>query len=255
MPRSSQIDEQRKRLLPSVCQVFSELGYHRTTTAALAKPCKVRENILYRLWRDKKAMFLAAIDAIFEQRARMSAQILAEHPSMDRILESLVRYKARHQGEFGFYRVVFTALAETDDADIRTALKGMYRRFQQLVKEHVDAGRNGLKRSSGLTADTVALAEHLNASRLDKGLIYAEDAIYDCKGEPDWKKMTPSYVPNKYLPRLDLGGEGALKEGISAVHAQGGRGILYIEGWIVNKTSEVGKKHGAEWSVLLRGGT
>ena len=36
MPRPSQIDEQRKRLLPIVCEVFSELGYHRTTTAELA---------------------------------------------------------------------------------------------------------------------------------------------------------------------------------------------------------------------------
>ena len=57
MPRPSRIDEQRKRLLPIVCQVFSELGYYRTTTAELAGQCKVRENILYRLWRDKKAMF------------------------------------------------------------------------------------------------------------------------------------------------------------------------------------------------------
>jgi len=74
VPRPSQIDEQRKRLLPIVCQVFSELGYHRTTTAKLAKRCKVRENILYRLWRDKKAMFLAAIDDIFQRRAERWAR-------------------------------------------------------------------------------------------------------------------------------------------------------------------------------------
>jgi hypothetical protein len=39
VPRPSQIDEQRKRLLLLVCQVFSELGYHRTTTAELAQRC------------------------------------------------------------------------------------------------------------------------------------------------------------------------------------------------------------------------
>jgi AcrR family transcriptional regulator len=39
VPRPSQIDEQRKRLLLLVCQIFSELGYHRTTTAELAQRC------------------------------------------------------------------------------------------------------------------------------------------------------------------------------------------------------------------------
>ena len=74
VPRPSQIDEQRKRLLPVVCEVFSELGYHRTTTAELARRCGVRENILYRLWQDKKAMFLAAIDDIFESRVNTESE-------------------------------------------------------------------------------------------------------------------------------------------------------------------------------------
>jgi AcrR family transcriptional regulator len=158
MPRPNQTDEQRRKLLPIVCQVFSELGYRRTTTAELAERCGVRENILYRLWPDKKAMFLAAIDDIFQQRAEMWARLLSENPNPERVVASLVAYEAKHQGEFGFYRVVFTALAETDDADIRSALKDMYRRFQQLVKRHVEEGRVGEKRSFGLSVDAAAWA-------------------------------------------------------------------------------------------------
>jgi len=158
MPRPNQTDEQRKRLLPIVCQVFSELGYRRTTTAQLAERCGVRENILYRLWPDKKAMFLAAIDDIFQQRTDMWSQLLADDPSPGDAVARLVAYEAKHQGEFGFYRVVFTALAETDDADIRSALKGMYRHFQQLVKRHVVEGRGGERQSFGLSADAAAWA-------------------------------------------------------------------------------------------------
>jgi len=158
MPRPSQIDEQRKKLLPIVCQAFSQLGYRRTTTAELAARCGVRENILYRLWPDKKAMFLAAIDDIFEQRAEMWSGILADNPSPAQATQRLVTYEARHQGEFGFYRVVFTALAETDDDDIRDALVRMYRRFHQLVLRQVKAGRDGAKSSSGLSADAAAWA-------------------------------------------------------------------------------------------------
>ena len=158
MPRPNQTDEQRKKLLPIVCQVFSELGYRRTTTAALAERCGVRENILYRLWPEKKAMFLAAIDDIFQQRAEMWGRLLADNTAVDRVAERLVRYEAKHQGEFGFYRVVFTALAETDDADIRSALTGMYRRFQQLVKRHVEESRTLEKRPCALPADAAAWA-------------------------------------------------------------------------------------------------
>ena len=158
MPRPSQIDEQRKRLLPIVCEVFSELGYHRTTTAELARRCGVRENILYRLWQDKKAMFLAAIDDIFRSRAERWGEILAERPTPEEASAALVAYEAKHQGEFGFYRVVFTALVEAQDPEIREAITGMYLRFHDLIQQLVDTSRKGEKQSPGLGADETAWA-------------------------------------------------------------------------------------------------
>ena len=141
MPRPKQTDEQSKKLLPIVCQVFTELGYQRTTTAELARRCGVRENILYRLWQDKKAMFLAAIADIFNYRANKWDELLADHPEPRQAIERLVAFEATHQGEFGFYRIVFTALAESDDADIRAALIGMYRRFHRLVCVQIEIVR------------------------------------------------------------------------------------------------------------------
>jgi uncharacterized protein len=44
----------------------------------------------------------------------------------------------------------------------------------------------------------LALAEHMQQSGLQKGLILAQDAVYDQHGEPDWAR-TPFYVPNDYL--------------------------------------------------------
>jgi predicted TIM-barrel fold metal-dependent hydrolase len=44
----------------------------------------------------------------------------------------------------------------------------------------------------------LALAEHLEKSGLSKGVILAQDAIYDRNGKPDWAR-TPFYVPNDYL--------------------------------------------------------
>lgn len=47
-------------------------------------------------------------------------------------------------------------------------------------------------------AYVLALAEHLQQSGLQKGLILAQDAVYDPHGDPDWAR-TPFYVPNDYL--------------------------------------------------------
>ena len=44
----------------------------------------------------------------------------------------------------------------------------------------------------------LALAEQLQQSGLQKGLILAQDAVYDRNGKPDWAK-TDFYVPNDYL--------------------------------------------------------
>jgi AcrR family transcriptional regulator len=158
VPRPSQIDEQRNRLLPIVCRVFSELGYQRTTTAELAQRCGVRENILYRLWRDKKAMFLAAVDDIFQRRAEQWEEILAAQPTPKQAAAALVAYEARHQGEFGFYRIVFTALVEADDPEIHDTIADMYQRFQERLRKLVAASRKGASASRGLSSDATAWA-------------------------------------------------------------------------------------------------
>lgn len=158
MPRPSQTDEQRKRLLPLVCQVFSELGYHRTTTAELARRCGVRENILYRLWRDKKAMFLAAIADIFQRRSERWGEILAQRPTPEPAAEALIAYETTHQGEFGFYRVVFTALVEADDPEIRAAITGMYRRFHERLRKLIAPRGHEDRQAQGLSAEASAWA-------------------------------------------------------------------------------------------------
>ena len=158
MPRPSQIDEQRRRLLPVVQQTFCDLGYRRTTTAELAHRCEVRENILYRLWSDKKAMFLAAIDAMFEQRMATWSQLFSDKPNSHNAAEELIDHEAEHMGEFGFYRIVFTALGETDDPDIRDALVRMYGQFHRFACNQLRSDRRQQDDTASLSVNAAAWA-------------------------------------------------------------------------------------------------
>ena len=101
-------------------------------------------------------MFLAAIDDIFRSRAEVWNEILADHPAPDQAIERIIEYESHHQGEHGFYRIVFTALTETDDNDIRVAVVAMYKGFHKLVCRQVEAGRGSGDLASLLPTEVAA---------------------------------------------------------------------------------------------------
>ena len=145
MPRPSQAREKRKELLPVIARAFTELGYRRATTAELAKRCGVQENILYRLWPSKKAMFLAAIDYVFELSASTWRNIIDEGDSRSSAAEAILDYEATHHGEFGLYRIVFAGLSESEDPQIHAALRKMYNRFHSFIEEQITAHGEALR--------------------------------------------------------------------------------------------------------------
>ena len=158
MPRPSRLREQRHELLPVLAKAFTTLGYRRATTAALAKRCRVRQNILYRLWPDKKAMFLAAIDYVFEFSEQTWLRLLDNSGQSGSPAQRLLEFESKHHGEFGHYRIVFTGLAEADDPDIREALRRMFQRFHRFVLVQITAHRRGDKRPASFPADLAAWA-------------------------------------------------------------------------------------------------
>lgn len=141
MPRRSRIEDKRQELLPVVTRTFAELGFRRATTAELAGRCGVQETILYRLWPDKRAMFIAAIGHVYQTSASIWRRLLKESGDGRAPAERLLAYESEHHGEFGYYRIIFAGLSETDDPAIRAALADMYRRYQRFVRREIAAYR------------------------------------------------------------------------------------------------------------------
>jgi AcrR family transcriptional regulator len=158
MPRPSRIREQREELLPVLASAFTQLGYRRTTTAALAERCGVQENILYRLWPDKKAMFLAAIEYVYEFSERTWLRMLERSRGPGSAAQRLLGFESQHHGEFGHYRIIFSGLGELDDADIRAALKGLFTRFHRFLLGQILAHRADRSGKDALAAELAAWA-------------------------------------------------------------------------------------------------
>ena len=97
-----------------LAKAFAELGYRRATTSALAKRCGLRENQLYRLWPNKKAMFLASIDYLYGFTAAKWQKLLSQ-ASDTSPAERILNWEGEHRGETGLHRITFAGLNEADD--------------------------------------------------------------------------------------------------------------------------------------------
>jgi AcrR family transcriptional regulator len=158
MPRPDRSPERRRELAPLLARAFAELGYRRATTAELAARCGVQEKALYRLWPDKRAMFLSALDQVFAESEALWASLAAEPDGRGTTAERLLAHEAEHHGQHRLYRIVFAGLSEADDPAIRDALGALYRRFQDLIQREIEGHRRGRKRAGQADAALAAWA-------------------------------------------------------------------------------------------------
>lgn len=142
MPRKNRSAERRADVLPALARTFAELGYRRATTAELASRCGLTEVALYRVFADKRAMFLAAIEHVYDTSILAWEKLLVATDDRSPA-ERLLEHESVHHGEFGLYRLVFAGLSESDDAEIRDALARMYRRYFEFVVRRIEEHRRG----------------------------------------------------------------------------------------------------------------
>ena len=158
MPRPNRSAEKRTELLPILAEAFASAGYSKATTAELSRRCGVQETVLYRLWPDKKAMFLASIDHVFERSMAIWTGLLEGASDKATGAERILAHEAVHHGEFGLYRVLFTGLDEVDDDEVREHLRVTYRRFQRYVRDRIAEHRAARRVRGGLSPDAAAWA-------------------------------------------------------------------------------------------------
>lgn len=157
MANPSKVDDRRRQFTPLVATAFIELGYRDTTTAELAQRCGVRENVLYRIWPTKKAMFLDAVEYVFT--ATMTAwDGVSKNKALGKtVAERILRNQADYQGRLRLYRIVFAGLTE-DDPEIKNALRDVYRRLHGFIRQQIEEHRVRYRRRGGPAADLTAWA-------------------------------------------------------------------------------------------------
>ncbi|MFH1923716.1 MAG: helix-turn-helix domain-containing protein [Planctomycetota bacterium] len=181
--------------MPVITEAFSELGYHRATTAKLAARCGIQENVLYRLWTDKQEMFLASIDFLRRSRLKRWRSLASTDEAVRSTAERMLENETQQVGELRLHRLIFAALAETDDPRIRRSVQQMYRQYQSALTKAISAHRRTNDKSfpaAGLSAwaaiglvTVINIITELNlVSRRDRKQLFSDVAGYLLDGKP-----------------------------------------------------------------------
>ncbi|MBU6412468.1 MAG: TetR/AcrR family transcriptional regulator [Planctomycetes bacterium] len=148
--------QRREQLLSCALEQFCRHGYARSTTSELARAAGVTEPVIYRHFESKKHLFVELIRRTGEKTIRTWEEALAGAEDPAQRLLRLLGENPMVTGEMRqTYRVIFQAVAETDDPDIR-----------RVVAEHVHRLHTFLVREL-----TLAREQHKIAGRFSPEII------------------------------------------------------------------------------------
>lgn len=97
-PREFDLDE----ALDKAIVAFSELGYHATSLSKLTDAMEITEGSLYKAFRDKRAVFLAAFERYLRQRNdRLALEYASARTGRDKVKAVLRVYAENSHGKAG----------------------------------------------------------------------------------------------------------------------------------------------------------
>ena len=138
-PRARLTAQQRKAaVVETACRVFAKRSYHGSTTAQIARETGVTEPVLYRHFASKRELYLACLDAVWEQvRALWEKALEAEEDPANWLKTIGKAYlEARAAARIVLVDLWIQALTEAaDDPEIRRALRDQVREVHNFVAD------------------------------------------------------------------------------------------------------------------------
>jgi len=196
-PRRS-AQQRRRLILQSAQAVFAASNYAKVGTADLAKAAGISEPALYRYFPSKKELFISTIRAsgarLLEIWERLAMEVV--NP-VDVIWAIGLGYSDHLRSRSPVMKVLFQAISEADDPDIRRALHENFAAFIAFLMENIEeAKRRGLVRQD---VDTNVAAWQFMAMGVGLDLIhllgFAQDI--DRSAVEEWQRMYLSSILEK----------------------------------------------------------
>jgi AcrR family transcriptional regulator len=130
--------ERRAAVVETACRVFCKSSYHASTTAQIARELGVTEPVLYRHFASKRELYLACLDAVWEQVRVLWEKALEADDDPSTWVKTLGKayLEARAAARVVLVDLWIQALTEAaDDPEIRRALREQVRQVHNFVAD------------------------------------------------------------------------------------------------------------------------
>jgi AcrR family transcriptional regulator len=144
--------ERRAAVVATACRVFAKSSYHGSTTAQIARETGVTEPVLYRHFASKRDLYLACLDAVWQQVRELWEQAIERERDSANWLKAIGKayLEARASARIVLVDLWIQALTEAaDDPDIRRALRQQVREVHEFVAGVI----RGAQREGGVLSD------------------------------------------------------------------------------------------------------
>ncbi len=178
-------EERRQAVLEAAVAEFAGGGLNGTSTEAIARQAGISQPYLFRLYPNKKALFIAAVEASFE-RIIDTFEHAARGLDDDDALEAMGQAYTKLLEDRHLLLMQLHAYAACSDPEIRAATRRAFRRMWSAISGL--AGINGEK----LTR-FVAVGMLINvAAAMDLDEVDQEWARLCSKVPPSWLELPPT---------------------------------------------------------------
>jgi AcrR family transcriptional regulator len=131
-------EERRAAVLETACRVFCKSSYHGSTTAQIARELGVTEPVLYRHFASKRELYLACLEAVWDQVRALWEKALEADEDPSTWVKTLGKtyLEARAAERVVLIDLWIQALTEAaDDPEIRRALREQVREVRNFVAD------------------------------------------------------------------------------------------------------------------------
>jgi len=132
------VEYDQSKVLDSVVKLFWAQGYEATSMKNICEVTGLQPGSVYAAFGSKRALFLAAIDAYFEQAIdNLKAILTGEGTPLERLRELFMYIVGDTCRKDSHGCLLVNALLETqtDDAELRKRIATMFRKIEVAIKE------------------------------------------------------------------------------------------------------------------------
>jgi TetR/AcrR family transcriptional regulator, transcriptional repressor for nem operon len=155
-PREFDMDE----AIDSVIPVFCERGFHGTSINDLAESMQLTVGSIYKAFKDKRGLFLAALDREASLRdARLRKAVSMAKSGRDKLHAALLFYVGLSHGAEGIQGclTIGTAVNLTSfDAEIAQQVDAVFRRREAYLAELLQQGQADRSVAAGIDCESTA---------------------------------------------------------------------------------------------------